>query len=158
MHKSCMILLAGILCLLLIASGCTNTSPPASGTTTTPGTTPPVPSPEIPSWSGTWNTTWLERDGNRTASVIAITQSGPEVSGNYSYTYPEEGTFTGRLNATVKGHTLAGMYSESDNDVGYFIFELSGDGKSFTGRWVHAENQSTLENSTLFWNGIRIAP
>jgi len=62
MHKSCMILLAGILCLLLIASGCTNTSPPASGTTTTPGTTPPVPSPEIPSWSGTWNTTWLERD------------------------------------------------------------------------------------------------
>ncbi len=168
MHKSYVIFLAGILCILLIASGCTNTSPATTATpaatTKTPvmspsgGATTPVPSSEVRSWSGTWNTTWLERDGNRTVSVVTIVQSGPEVSGNYSYTYPDEGTFTGQLNGTVKGHTLAGMYSESDNDVGYIIFEQSVDGNSFTGRWVHAENLSTLENSTLFWNGIRIGP
>jgi hypothetical protein len=86
--------------------------------------------------------------------VLTLTQTGPEVSGNYSYTYPE-GTYTGSLNATVQGNTLAGTYAESDNDVGFFVFELAENRNSFTGRWVHAANRSTLDNSTLFWNGVR---
>lgn len=156
MQKSYVLLLAGILCLLLIATGCTNTAP---AVTTVPTTATPVATtPAIPSWAGTWNTTWLNTDGNLTVSVVTMTVAGQEVSGNYSFTYPDEGPFTGHLNGTAKGQTLAGMYSESDDDVGYIIFALSADGKSFTGRWVHAENQTELDNSTLFWNGVRIAP
>jgi hypothetical protein len=86
---------------------------------------------------------------------MTLTQAGPEVSGNYSYIYPEKGTFTGSLNATVQGNTLAGTYAESDDDVGFFVFELSENSNSFTGRWVHAENKSELANSTLTWNGVQ---
>ena len=158
MQKSYVLILAGILCLLLIATGCTNTSP-APATTTVPTTATPVATtPAIPSWAGIWNTTWLNTDGNLTVSVVTMTVAGQEVSGNYSFTYPDEGPYTGHLNGTAKGQTLAGMYSESDDDVGYIIFALSADGNSFTGRWVHAENQTELDNSTLFWNGVRITP
>ncbi len=161
MHKLYVIFLAGMLSVMLIASGCTSPSP-AGTTTSVPTTTAPVETtpimttPTVPSWAGTWNTTWLNTDGNETVSVVTLTVAGQEASGNYSYTYPDEGTFTGHLNGTVKGQTLTGMYAESDEDVGYFIFELSIDGNSFTGRWVHAENQSELHNSTLFWDGVRV--
>ena len=121
MKKSLVIILAGTICVLLFAAGCTSSS------TTNPATT--APAPQALPWSGTWNTTWLEKDGNLTVSIIPLTQAGTEVSGNYSYTYPKEGTFTGSLNATVQGNTIAGIYSESDNDVGYFVFELSKDKK-----------------------------
>lgn len=163
MHKFYLLLLAGMLSVMLIASGCTSPSP-AVTTTLVPTTaapvetTPMVTTPAVPSWAGTWNTTWLNTDGSETVSVVAMTVAGQEVSGNYSYTYPDEGTFTGHLNGTVMGQALAGMYAESDDDAGYFIFDLSTDGNSFSGRWVHAENQTELDNSTLFWNGIRIAP
>lgn len=152
MKKSLVLIMAGILCVMLVATGCTSPSPTI---TATPAATTVAPAPQPPSWSGTWNSTWLERDGNLTVSVLTLTQTGQEVSGGYRYTYPEEGTFTGSLNATVQGNTLAGMYSESDNDVGFFVFELSENKNSFTGRWVHAANRSALDNSTLFWNGVR---
>lgn len=163
MHKSNVILLAGMLAVMLIATGCTTSSPAPTATpvptaAATAASTPAATPPAIPSWAGTWNTTWLNTDGNLTVSVVTITQSGPAVSGNYSYTYPGEGTYTGHLNGTVKGQALAGMYAESDNDVGYILFQLSGDGTSFTGRWVHAVNQTELDNSTLFWNGVRMTP
>lgn len=163
MHKFYVLLLAGMLSVMLIASGCTSPSPavtttPVPTTATPVATTPVVTSPAASSWAGTWNTSWLNTDGNETVSVITITVTGQEAAGNYSYSYPDEGTFTGYLNGTVKGQTLAGMYAESDDDVGYFIFELSGDGNSFSGRWVHAGDQSELDNSTLFWDGVRIVP
>jgi len=160
MQKSFSLILAGILCILLAASGCTGTTP---ATTTTPAATAESPAiamatsttaPESPSWSGTWNSTWLENDGNHTVSRMTLTQAGSLVSGNYNYTYPE-GTYTGSLNATVQGNTLAGTYAESDDDAGFFVFELSENKNSFTGRWVHAENKSELDNSTLSWNGVR---
>jgi hypothetical protein len=162
MKTSLVLILAGILCVMLVASGCTS-SPPSTTATPAATTRAPVESPGIatatappvPSWSGTWNSTWLERDGNLTVSVLTLTQTGPEVSGNYSFTYPEEGTYTGSLNATVQGNTLAGTYWESDDDVGFFVFELSENKNSFTGRWVHAANRSALDTSTLFWNGVR---
>ncbi len=98
---------------------------------------------------------WLEQDGNLTVAHMSLTQAGPKVSGNYSYTYPEVGTFTGSLNATVQGNTLAGTYAESDDDTGLFVFTLSENKNSFTGRWVHAVNMSELDTSKLTWNGVR---
>lgn len=166
MHKFTCILLGSILCIMLIASGCTTPSPAApatpSATTAPPAASSPqvttVSTPVIPSWAGIWNTTWREIDGNQTHSVVTFTQNGSEVSGDYRFTYPDEGTFAGRLNATVAGNTLTGTYYDSDDDVGYLTFVLSADGNSFTGRWVHAENQSELATTPNFWNGVRIAP
>ncbi|MCK9580820.1 MAG: hypothetical protein M0Q92_10285 [Methanoregula sp.] len=165
MKKSLVLILAGILCVMLAASGCTGSSPATSATpaatsaapaeSVTKETAAAIPAPEAPSWAGTWNSTWLEKDGNKTISVLTLTQAGPEVSGNYRFTYPEEGTYTGSLNATVQGSTLTGTYAESDDDVGFFVFELSENKNSFTGRWVHAENKSELAGSTLSWNGVR---
>ena len=171
MKKSLVLILAGILCVMLAASGCTGSAPVNTPTTTpapaattavpestaaaTSTATPVTTAAEAASWAGTWNSTWLEKDGNRTVSLMNLTQDGPEVSGNYRYTYIGVGNFTGSLNATVKGNTLDGTYAESDDDTGFFIFELSDNKTSFTGRWVHAENQSELAGSTLFWNGIR---
>jgi len=160
------LILAGIMGVLLIVSGCTSTAPtttatPAATTATpveslTKATVTSLPAAETPSWSGIWNSTWLEQDGNLTVTQMTLTQAGPVVSGNYSYTYPKVGTFTGSLNATVQGNTLSGTYSESDNDTGLFVFTLSENKNSFTGRWVHTVNMSELDTSTLSWNGVRI--
>lgn len=188
MKKSLVLILAGIMCVMLAASGCTSTSgtapvtttpaattvvvttsaPTAEATTAGATTTAPVttaaaattnataPAPAAaPSWTGTWNSTWLENNGNHTVSVLTLTQTGQQVLGNYSYTYAGVGTFTGSLNATVEGKTLAGTYAESDNDVGLFVFELSEDKNTFTGRWVHAVNKTELASSKLTWNGVR---
>ncbi|MDP3564218.1 MAG: hypothetical protein Q8R70_06970 [Methanoregula sp.] len=159
------LILTGIICVLLIVSGCTSTAPttPATpvATTATPvesltkTTVTYLPATETPSWSGTWNSTWLEQDGNLTVAHMTLTQVGPVVSGNYSYSYPKEGTFTGSLNATVQGNTVSGTYSETDNDTGLFIFTLSENKNSFTGRGVHTVNMSELDQSTLSWNGVR---
>jgi hypothetical protein len=107
-------------------------------------------------WSGAWNTTWLEKDGNLTVSPVSMTQTGQNVSASFSYSYPGVGNYTGSLAATVRGNTIAGTYSETDNDTGFFEFALSEDQNSFTGRWAHASaGEGALNNSTLFWNGVR---
>jgi hypothetical protein len=164
MKKIIVLILAGILCVVLAASGCTGSAPattPAPAVTAAAlespaiATTTATPVPKALSWTGTWNSTWLEKDGNRTVSRLNLTQAGPEVSGNYRFAYPGESNFSGSLNATVQGNTLAGTYLESDDDVGFFVFELSENKNSFTGRWVHAENRSELAGSTLSWNGVR---
>jgi len=164
MKKSLVIILAGIVFATLIAAGCTN-SPgltPATPAATTAVTTPSLqvttatPAPQSLSWSGVWNTTWLGSDGNLTLSSISMTQAGSVVSGMYHYTIPGEGVYNGTLTAAVHGNKIAGNYSESDNDTGVFEFELSADQNSFTGRWAHASaGEGALNNSTLFWNGIR---
>jgi hypothetical protein len=107
-------------------------------------------------WSGNWNTTWLERDGNRTVSPMTMTQTGPNVTATFSYAYPGQGSYTGILTATVTGNKLAGTYAETDNDTGYFEFALSDDQKAFNGTWAHASaGEGALANSTLFWSGVR---
>jgi len=122
-----------------------------------PATTTASPAPETKSWSGDWNTTWLESNGNMTVSSMSLIQAGSEVTGTYAYTYPGEETYTGVLNASVQGNTIAGTYSETDADTGLFEFELSADQNSFTGRWAHAsEGSGALVNSTRFWNGVRV--
>jgi len=159
------IILAGILSVMLMAAGCTSSAP---ATTTTPGVTTAAPAPSLPAgttvvspapeaqpWSGTWNSSWLEINGNQTASVLSVVQTGSRVTGTYHYTYPDGITYNGSLNATIVGDSLAGTYSETDDDTGLFIFTLSEDQHTFTGRWVHAVNESELSNSTLTWNGVR---
>ena len=161
MKKYLVLILAGILCVMLAASGCTSSSsktlptPAVTAAATAESLAPATPAPESLSWTGTWNTTWLEKDGNHTVSVMSLTQKGQDVTGNYSFTYPGEGTYAGSLNATVQGSALAGTYAESDDDTGYFVFDLSENRNAFTGRWVHAANRSELANSTRFWNGVR---
>lgn len=164
MRKTLVLIMAGTLCVMLAASGCTGPAPattPSPAATAAPVESPAVatttapPSPEAPPWAGTWNSTWLERDGNSTVSVLHLAQAGPDVTGDYRYTYPGEGEFTGFLNATVQGNTLVGTYADSDDDTGFFVFELSEDKRSFTGRWVHAVNKSELAGSALTWNGVR---
>ncbi|MFA4878310.1 MAG: hypothetical protein WC586_12980 [Methanoregula sp.] len=159
------IILAGIVCVMLMAAGCTSSAP---ATTTTPvvttaapapslltGTPAVTPAPEALPWSGTWNSSWLESNGNQTPSVLSLVQTGSKISGTYHYSYPDGASYNGSLNATVRGDSIAGTYSETDNDTGLFIFKLSEDQHTFTGRWVHAVNESELSNSTLTWNGIR---
>lgn len=166
MKKSLVLIFSGIMCVLLFTAGCTSSpamNPPTpAATTAAPVASLPeitatiTPAPQALPWSGTWNTTWLDIDGNQTVSIIPLTQVGTKVSGNYSFSYPEEGTFTGSINASANGNTLSGTYTESDDDLGYFVFELSEDKNSFTGRWIHAPaNQSALAHSTRFWNGVR---
>lgn len=122
-----------------------------------PATTTTQPAAGTKSWSGDWNTTWLESNGNLTVSSVSFVQDGSEVTGTYAYTYPGEKIYTGVLNATVQGNKIAGTYSETDSDTGLFEFELSADQDSFTGRWAHAsEGSGALANSTLFWNGVRL--
>ena len=112
--------------------------------------------PGAKSWSGTWNTTWLGTDGNLTVSSISMTQAGQVVSGIYHYTVPGGMVYYGSLTAILHGNTLAGNYSESDNDTGVFEFKLSADQNSFTGRWAHTSaGAGALNNSTLYWNGVR---
>lgn len=167
------LILAGIVCAMLIAAGCTGSAPatpatlvataaatpaaPAAETTAPEATASAAPAAVTAPWTGTWNSTWLERDGNVTVSVLTLTQAGTAVTGTYNFTYPDEPVYTGSINATVTGTTLAGTYTESDEDDGLIIFELSGDNKAFTGKWVHAvAGAESLKNSTLYWNGVRV--
>jgi len=167
MKKTAVLLLTGVLCALLIVSGCTGPAPARTAAPAAPAAVPVSSSPEVTapatppapqaaSWAGTWNTTWLETDNTTTFSQITLSQDGTDVTGTYTFVYPGEGTYTGHMNATARENTLAGTYAESDDDLGYFIFEQSRDRTTFTGRWVHAENQSMLANSTLWWNGTRV--
>ena len=64
---------------------------------------------------------------------MMLTQSGSTVSGTYDYR-------GGRITGAVTGNRLTGTWSQSPSyqppsDAGDVEFTLSGDGRSFTGRW-----------------------
>lgn len=167
MKKTIVIILAGIICGMLIAAGCTSTSgtTPATTTSTAPATptataepsltviTTAAPATEVPSWTGTWNTTYCMAGSADVIEALTLNQSGSSVTGTYGTSnYPvtgtvQEGTITGTWNETDK----TGTYS------GFFVFEKSSDGKSFSGRWVYtSEGADALKNTTQCWNGTRI--
>jgi len=166
MKKLHAIILAGVICILMAAAGCTGTS----GTThvTTPATTPAAVPPSAPaavattaapsattsSWSGTWNTTYSSPDNKGlTIAVLNLTQDGSTVTGTYD-------NGIGSVNATGQGGRLTGTWSDSDKDgryAGLFEFVKSADDKSFTGTWVYTSVADTpLGNSTKTWNGARL--
>lgn len=83
-------------------------------------------------WSGRWDTYW--RDGE---ARMLLQQNGDAVSGTYE---PGEGRIEGR----IEGQVLRGSWFQ-DGTSGAIVFALSGDGQSFTGRFVDGE----------YWNGMR---
>ncbi|PHP68044.1 hypothetical protein CSC94_05100 [Zhengella mangrovi] len=83
-------------------------------------------------WAGTWETFW--REG---AAVVMLKQDGDTVTGTY-----EPGG--GRIEGRVEGDLLRGRWIVDDAS-GQFVFALSGDGQTFTGRFDSGE----------YWNGRR---
>jgi hypothetical protein len=171
MKKSLFILLAGLACIMMIAAGCTSTSGTAPATTpattaapaaTTAPATPSAPAAEAtivvsspaPSWSGTWNTTYTSADSKPVTEVLVLNQTGSSVTGTYGK------NSTGMIAATAAENKLTGNWSESDptgNYSGMFAFVWSADEKSFTGRWIDAnESVDSLAKSNLTWDGVRV--
>lgn len=184
MKKSPAIILAGLVCLMLIAAGCTS----SSGTTpaTTPSGTTVAPMQSAPAvartttttstampWSGTWATTYNFGETGLFVEVFSITQTGSSVTGTYNSGDECEGTvnntadktiFTGNcygtINGTADGNNLTGIWSDTDNTgtyTGWFTFDLSENGRSFHGHWVdEVEGVGALKNTTQFWNGVKV--
>ncbi|NMB80037.1 MAG: hypothetical protein GYA23_13195 [Methanomicrobiales archaeon] len=168
MRKTIIIILAGIACAMLIAAGCTSSSTPSAATpaatataatepsataVTTTAVTAATPVSEIPSWAGTWNTSYSVKDSSDAIVIMAMTQNGSLVTGTYN-------NGLGTIEATVQDRTITGTWNDSDNTgrySGFFVFEKSADDKSFTGKWVSAsESADALKTTTQYWNGVRV--
>ena len=184
MKKSVALILAGLVCVMGILAGCTNSVGPAaatppSGTIVAPESpapadtrTPATASADTP-WSGTWATTYNYGETGLFVEVFSLTQTGSLVTGSYSSGDECEGTvnatageipFTGNcygtINGTADGNRLNGMWVDTDKTgtyTGWFTFELSENGRSFRGFWVdEPEGVEALKNTTQFWNGVKV--
>lgn len=184
MKISLAIILASLVCVMVIAAGCTSSSGTVPATTPAAGTVAPIPSDPTATgttatastatpWSGTWATTYNFEDSRLFVEVFSITQTGSSVTGTYSSGDDCEGTvnntadktiFTsncyGTINGTAEGKKLTGIWSDTDNTgtyTGWFEFEQSANGKSFRGHWVdEVEGIGALKNTTQFWNGVKV--
>jgi small-conductance mechanosensitive channel len=85
-------------------------------------------------WSGEWQTFW--RTGQ---AVMNLEQEGSSVTGTY-----EPGG--GQIEGEIEGPILKGIWSQAGSQGG-FLFALSNDGMTFTGRYENGE----------YWNGERAA-
>lgn len=184
MKRIPVIILAGLLCGLLIAAGCTSSSGTSPLTTPTVTTITPIQavpvavaetgtaSADAP-WSGTWATTYNFGESGLFVEVFTITQNGSSVTGTYSSGDDCEGTFNntadksvftgncyGTINGTADGNKLTGIWADTDNTgtyTGYFEFEQSANGRAFHGHWVdEVEGVGALKNTTQFWNGVKV--
>jgi len=88
-----------------------------------------------PSFSGNWS------DFTDAAGTLRMTQEGSRVTGSYTH----HGT-NGSLSGTLTGSTLRGTWSNDLKLSGSFVFELSADGRSFSGSYVY-------EGKTYSWSG-----
>jgi hypothetical protein len=95
-----------------------------------PGTVKPKPTLPMASFRGVWSTGF---------GVLKMTQTGAKVTGRYG----SDSTLTG----TVIGRVLRGTWKERAN-TGRFRFNMSADGKSFSGTFGHG-----VEPPTQPWNG-----
>ena len=91
-------------------------------------------SDDTTSMSGEWQSFW--RNGQ---ALLILNQQGDEVTGTYE---PNRGKIEGRLD----GRILKGRW-EQPGAAGTFLFTLSEDGQTFTGRFDSGE----------YWNGRRAA-
>ncbi len=87
-------------------------------------------------WSGTWETKW--RNG---AAVLYLNQEGDQLTG----TYP---LLDGKMEGMIDGRRAHGTWQQKGDKFGGFVFTLSEDGHSFTGRFDSGE----------WWTGRRISP
>ncbi len=78
-------------------------------------------------WSGTWESKW--RNG---AAVLYLHQEGESLTGQYPL-------LEGKIEGTVEGRQARGTWRQRDDKAGGFIFTLSEDGRSFTGRFDTGE-------------------
>ncbi len=85
-------------------------------------------------WDGVWETRW-----RGAGALLYLEQEGEQVTG----TYP---LYSGKISASVEGSRLSGSWTQDDGS-GYFVFELSPDGQSFSGRFESGE----------WWTGRRIS-
>ncbi|MFA4860969.1 hypothetical protein [Methanoregula sp.] len=160
MKKSPVLILAGLVCLMLIAAGCTSPSGTTPATTPAATTIAPVasapaaaaattPASTAPPWSGTWNTSFSSGHGIIGGTLVLI-QTGSSVTG-----IQNNGTFT----AVVEGNTLTGTWNDRPgfgNETGIFRLVLANNTRSFTGTWAPAsEGTAALENTTRTWSGVR---
>jgi hypothetical protein len=175
MRKLMVLIIAGIVCAMLLAAGCTSspaTTPatPAAVTTAEPVTTTAattvsttaatelnvtaVTTTAAPaSWNGTWNTTYSSKGSADVIEMLTLTQAGSSVTGSY-------GHGNGTISATEQGGKIAGTWNETDDKgvySGFFVFEKAADDKSFKGLWVNtADGENALKNTTQYWNGVRV--
>ncbi len=89
---------------------------------------------ERPDWTGAWQTYW--RDGH---ALMTLEQAGAEVEGTFE---PGKGVIAG----SAEDGLLYGEWRQ-EGAAGTFVFALSDDGQSFTGRFESGE----------YWNGERLA-
>jgi len=77
-----------------------------------------------------------------------------------TYTYFAVGNVTGAIRGTVEGSRLTGMWNETAANTTYsgpLAFTLSGDAKSFTGKWASSTDAAGAINTTAdYWNGVRV--
>lgn len=74
-------------------------------------------------WAGVWRTNW----GDMVLSV-----SGNQVTGTYSFE-------NGRISGTVSGNVLEGTWAQDNRPQGgSFRWEISRDGRSWSGQWNYA--------------------
>jgi len=171
MKHAVFILLAGIACIFMIIAGCTSssgtaitTAPTATLTATTAAPVDTTVQPNVtaatpaPSFAGNWNATWKSGSDAAIVSVIHIEQTGNAVTG--TYTYFAVGNVTGAIRGTVEGSRLTGMWNETAANTTYsgpLAFTLSGDAKSFTGKWASSTDAAGAINTTAdYWNGVRV--
>ena len=130
------VLVLGIMaCLLLVAVGCTGTTPASSST-------------PAPSFTGSWMTSWVSGEQD---IPMTLAQTGSAVSGTYKH---NDGTIVG----TVEGTTLTGTWTENNGDTkGPFVFVISADGKTFSGWWAYDdEDFAAIRKESPTWTGTRV--
>lgn len=91
-------------------------------------------------WEGRWNTDFGE---------LRLLQDGDRVYGDYDT--------TGMIEASVSldGKTLRGAFDRYDGDWGLFQFELTQDGKAWTGRWGWNDDTALRQGN---WNARLTSP
>ncbi|MFA5332673.1 MAG: hypothetical protein WC342_09875 [Methanoregula sp.] len=146
-------LLAGLACLFVMAAGCTS----ISGTASTPTMTVVVTtvSTGLDPWSGTWDTISSTTIAYRTLGNLTMTATGSSVTG----TFRNRDQGTGTISGTLSGNQLTGTWTVNysrGSDNGQFLFVLSDDKKTFTGKWISASDTvDTLNTTEEFWDGTR---
>ncbi len=153
MRKSTAIILAFLACILVMAAGCAGMSSTATPTAMATAVTPAAAISDL--WSGTWNTAGSTTIAYQTSGVLTLTQTGSSVTGTYSNNDQGNGTLSG----TVTGNQLAGTWTTNyplNADSGSFVFVLSDNKNSFTGRWVSVSDTAhTLNTTPEVWDGKR---